>query len=284
MIQLLLLLNRLVSHFLRTSDFMRDRVVDMIRMEEETSSFAKSTSLPLSSSPPVSQHIYGPYSTFPIAVAPAFKRCFSIRNGSIFDRDGWLAQALLHHAPAIVAPASTIDLCIPTTDIVPPLFPAAFSASLVSLSKYPRLVDEVAQVPIPAVSSFLLRDPSLPPHTSPCRINISKEWVCLEHTELAIFRSIDIQAQTMVLTLPCVDKHDSECMSSSGSHGEEVEVEESKSSSRPDRMAVIRAAFPLPVQLLYSPTFLSHAYISGDVVGEGSNVMKARKNMKRKAT
>lgn len=253
---------------------MRGRVGDMVMAEDAlsvarsavTTSFSSSSSSS-SSSPP---EIYGPYSTFPVALAPIMKRCFSIRNGSIFDRDGWLAQALAH-APAVVAPLSTVDLCIPSTDIIPQLFPAAFTSSLVSLSRYPSLVsDEKAS--LSAVSTILLRDPSISKNIAPCRVNITREWVCLEHSELAIVRHIDIQSQTVILTLPCLGNNN-DC--SAVTSVKEPNI-------RPDRLAVIRAAFPLPIQLAYSPTFLTHAYITGDLVGEGSNVMKARKNMKRK--
>lgn len=246
---------------------MQSHINEMIKAEDSIANSAVPIVPPSSSE----YQVYGPSSTFPVTIPSNSKRCFSIRNGSIFDRDGWLTQALMH-APAVAAPLSSVDLCIPSTDVAPHLFPAAFAASFVSVSRYPSLRNETS-TPEPAseVVSISLRLPDSI-HTESCTVNVSTHWACLEHTELGIVRHVNTQLQSVILTLPCP---------TNGTNGTESSEKETR--LRPDRMALVRASFPLPVQLMYNPTSNSNAFISGDLVGEGSNVMKARKNMKRKA-
>jgi hypothetical protein len=49
------------------------------------------------------------------------------------------------------------------------------------------------------------------------------------------------------------------------------------------KMCLLKGAIPLPVQLMCAPWAPVHPYCSGEMVGEGGNVMKSRTNLKRRS-
>ena len=219
------------------------------------------------------------------------KGLFSIHNAVISDPCGWIAQAMML-LPYAETPFDSVALSIggDSQHTLPPsLYLSAFNASFACLT---------CQSSSPISSSLNQGDSSgnvisvtgkrvrLSPHSASDSGRDDSFDICISSSEhvlapIAVFglvRGIDTARRRMLFTLPSL-------ASSSSTDTEGTSVSPSQnppSSTEYCEYTLVKAIYAPPVVMLYSPAFPYCGYLTGEMVGEGCNAIKVRKNIKRR--
>ena len=227
------------------------------------------------------------------ASASSRKGLFSIHNAVISDPCGWIAQAMML-LPYAEFPFDSVALSIAGDSqhtLPPSLYLAAFNASFACLTRQ--------SVSSTATSSSNQGDNSnngtsatgkrvrLSPHSALDSGSDDSFDICISSSEhvlapIAVFglvRGIDIARRRMFFTLPSLASG-----SLSAAEGTSVSPSQNPSSSVDlCEYTLVKAVYAPPVVMLYSPAFPYCGYLTGEMVGEGCNAIKVRKNIKRRA-
>jgi hypothetical protein len=169
----------------------------------------------------------------------------SIKNGSVCDPDGVIATAVLAKT-TMRASFNNTALTLCTSEIHPRMLLAAFNVSIAGMVSLP--------------ADF---------HTESVNLKLNHKRFSVRHTAaapllpcvgVAIVRAVDIENKSLLL----------------------IPTTFNRSSDDDNDILLVRSNTQLPMVLQYTPGQPCYPYITGEIEGEGSAVMKARTNLKRK--
>ena len=212
---------------------------------------------------------------------------FSIHNAVISDPCGWISQAMML-LPYAEMPFDSVALNIAGDNqhtLPPSLYLAAFNASFACLTcrSLSSNSNQGSNNGTPSTEKRV----RLSPHSTSSDGSDDSFDICISSSEhvlapiavLGLVRGIDIARRRVLFTLPS--------LASSSSTATEGTTAASPPQDQPSSAdycvyTLVKAVYAPPAVVLYSPAFPYCGYLTGEMVGEGCNAIKVRKNIKRR--
>lgn len=195
-----------------------------------------------------------------------------ISNGALVDTAGMVAFAFLSIQPYRV-PLGAVAFRMLDHPVVPRLVLAAFNATLIAIARHvppPRKSsaanksedsDEVDCTPPIEQSCSRIVQIQEPLEGTTFDLDCEGSIEYLETIGLAVVRGVDPCAALIYISTPC-----------------------DLSAVKPDeKLYLLRGGMQLPVSFYYSPAMPLNPYLTGELIGDGSNAMKSRTNIKRRS-